>query len=171
MLYASPLSTIRRTRRHCCSDIALAHHFSNAVKIGSADILLTATAFLLTHRTRAATIPHHTSFVSSSSVAALESSACHDSNHCRSTCDIIWSCATTIFLCIWVSFHPDVPYPTVTEWRVTAIRVLNMVVSFVVPELTVGVAAAEWWETRQHRSPFQGACYTCCSNHFQLIDH
>ncbi|KAG8853787.1 hypothetical protein FRB91_004383 [Serendipita sp. 411] len=34
-----------------------------------------------------------------------------DADDCRSLPNIIWSCLTTIFLCTWVSLHPNVPKP------------------------------------------------------------
>ncbi|KAG8755925.1 hypothetical protein FRC14_003530 [Serendipita sp. 396] len=34
-----------------------------------------------------------------------------DADNYRSLPNIIWSCLTTIFLCTWVSLHPNVPKP------------------------------------------------------------
>ncbi|KAF7316585.1 hypothetical protein MIND_00178300 [Mycena indigotica] len=36
---------------------------------------------------------------------------CTDINDCRRLFDIVWGCLVTIFLCIWVSVHPNVPPP------------------------------------------------------------
>src|SRR4051812_4034839 len=37
--------------------------------------------------------------------------SCDSLQDCRSVSDIVWSCLTTIFLCTWVSIHPNIPYP------------------------------------------------------------
>ena len=42
---------------------------------------------------------------------SLTENHCTDLSHCRTIWDIIWSCLTTVFLCTWVSVHPNVPYP------------------------------------------------------------
>ena len=42
---------------------------------------------------------------------SLTENHCTDLSHCRTIWDIIWSCLTTVFLCTWVSVHPNVPCP------------------------------------------------------------
>lgn len=92
-----------------------------------------------------------------SAVVAPESSACND----RTMWGIVWSCATTIFLCTWVSFHPDVPDFRHTKPRIIATRVVSAVIAFLVPEMTVAKAASQWREARSHKSRFQGVlCIT-----------
>ncbi|KAJ7073601.1 hypothetical protein C8F01DRAFT_1271264 [Mycena amicta] len=44
--------------------------------------------------------------------ATPSSVACKDIDHCRRLFDIVWSCLATIFACIWVSVHPNIPPPT-----------------------------------------------------------
>ena len=54
-------------------------------------------------------------------------SSCEDLGHCRTLLGIVWSCITTIFLCTWVSIHPnvpepekhvpDIPEPKLQDWR------------------------------------------------------
>jgi hypothetical protein len=34
--------------------------------------------------------------------------SCHDLNNCRTISSIVWSCLSTIFLCTWVSLHPNI---------------------------------------------------------------
>lgn len=137
-------------------------------------ILLAVAALVLIDQIRAATIPLHSSsppsFPSSSSVAATDSSTCPDGNNCRTMWDIVWSCASTIFLCTWVAFHPPVPDPTFTQMRVTVVRILAVIFSFVAPELVVAAAAADYWEVRRYKSPFQGVlCSTQLISYQQLI--
>lgn len=126
-------------------------------------ILLAVAALVLIDQARAATIPLQSytppSFPPSSSVAATDSSTCPDGNNCRTMWDIVWSCASTIFLCTWVAFHPTVPDPTFTEMRVTVVRILAVIVSFVAPEVVVAVAATDFWEVLRYKSPFQGLLY------------
>jgi hypothetical protein len=45
---------------------------------------------------------------------SITSSSCQDMGHCRTLLGIIWSCVTTIFLCTWVSIHPNIPEPAAT---------------------------------------------------------
>jgi hypothetical protein len=34
--------------------------------------------------------------------------SCNDLNNCRTISNIVWSCLSTIFLCTWVSLHPNI---------------------------------------------------------------
>lgn len=36
---------------------------------------------------------------------------CETIGHCRTVWNIIWSCTITIFVCIWVAVHPNIPQP------------------------------------------------------------
>src|SRR5258708_31531738 len=38
-------------------------------------------------------------------------SSCDDSHHCRTILNIISSCLATVFLCVWVAIHPNIPAP------------------------------------------------------------
>lgn len=117
---------------------------------------LVATALMLIDQIHAAPIPFHPSSTSSLSVLTAESSVCVDGNNCRTTWDIIWSCAATIFLCTWVSYHPDVPKSTYTKSRATAIRIMSVIIAFLIPELVAAKAASDWRLARYHKPGFQG---------------
>lgn len=119
-------------------------------------LLLATTVLVLVGRVLAAPIPCHNSSPSPLPVSAVNTFTCPDGVTCRTIWDIVWSCTTTIFLCTWVSFHPNVPHPAFTEWRVATVRILAVIISFLVPEMVVGTAAAEWWEARQHKFWLQG---------------
>lgn len=121
--------------------------------------VLAATVLALVDQIRAAEITLHLPPSPSLFVAAIDSPACVDDSSRRTIWDIIWSCLTTIFLCTWVSLHPGVPSPTFTRLRVTAVRILAVIISFLAPEWVVGTAAADWWEARRHKSPFQGVLH------------
>ncbi|KAJ7059212.1 hypothetical protein C8F01DRAFT_1254896 [Mycena amicta] len=63
-------------------------------------------AFLIT--------PHHSSSVTSSfntRASPDDSDVCDNINNCRRLFDIIWGCLGTIFACVWISVHPNVPPP------------------------------------------------------------
>jgi hypothetical protein len=73
----------------------------------------------------------------------LQSPSCNDPNNSRSLWDIIRSCALTIFLCTWVSMHPNIPGPDEGWPRVTMRRVGLMLATLVVPEAIIA------WALRQ----------------------
>ncbi|KAF7298532.1 hypothetical protein MIND_00799800 [Mycena indigotica] len=92
-------------------------------------------------------------------------------NH-RSLYTIVWGCFTTLFACIWVSAHPNVPPPappsprkdatlgahlksylidgTIGLWR----RLKLVLVAFIAPELIVGFAGRQF-ETARYFSTTQ----------------
>ncbi|KAJ7059139.1 hypothetical protein C8F01DRAFT_1146162 [Mycena amicta] len=39
----------------------------------------------------------------------MDVTTCSDINNCRKLFDIVWRCLVTIFACVWVSVHPNVP--------------------------------------------------------------
>ncbi|KAJ7057841.1 hypothetical protein C8F01DRAFT_1256456 [Mycena amicta] len=45
----------------------------------------------------------------SSQAAPAGSEFCDNINNCRRLFDIVWGCLVTIFACVWVSVHPNVP--------------------------------------------------------------
>ncbi|KAH9959090.1 hypothetical protein BC827DRAFT_527183 [Russula dissimulans] len=77
------------------------------------------------------------------SLDQLQPISCNDPYNSRSLWDIIRSCALTIFLCSWVSVHPNVPSPDEGWPRVTLRRVGLMLATLVMPE---GIIA---WALRQ----------------------
>lgn len=42
---------------------------------------------------------------------------CDTIGHCRTVWNIIWSCLITIFACIWVAIHPNIPQPKIPYRR------------------------------------------------------
>lgn len=48
---------------------------------------------------------------SSSSILVDRAVHCNTIGHCRTVWNIIWSCLITIFACIWVAIHPNIPQP------------------------------------------------------------
>ncbi|KAH9959476.1 hypothetical protein BC827DRAFT_507385 [Russula dissimulans] len=77
------------------------------------------------------------------SLDQLQPPSCNDPNNCRSLWEIIRSWAVTIFLCSWVSVHPNIPGPDERWPRVTLRRVGLMLATLVVPEAIIA------WALRQ----------------------
>ncbi|KAH9961082.1 hypothetical protein BC827DRAFT_1384065 [Russula dissimulans] len=73
----------------------------------------------------------------------FQSPSCNDPNNSRSLWDIIRSCAFTIFLCTWVSVHPNIPSPDEGWPRITIRRIGLMLATLIVPEAIVA------WALRQ----------------------
>ncbi|KAF8998876.1 hypothetical protein BDQ17DRAFT_1247170 [Cyathus striatus] len=61
----------------------------------------------------------------------------HCNSNQRSVLKIIWSCISTLFLCTWVSAHPNVPAPDDEDWRILWRRIKTMYWAVVVPELVL----------------------------------
>ena len=72
--------------------------------------------------------------------------SCNDLNGCRSLRDIIRSCIVTIFLCTWVSMHPNIPSPDERWPRLALRRVGLMVLALLVPEAIIA------WALRQRQA-------------------
>ena len=78
----------------------------------------------------------------------------------RKQSNIIWSCLTTIFLCTWVSFHPNIPQPVNTRGlggskvlrihgrRFIKDRLVPFIVAIIVPEWVLGVSLRQWFKAR-----------------------
>jgi len=92
------------------------------------------------------------------SLDQLQSPSCHDSNNCRSLWDIIWSCALTIFLCTWVSVHPNIPSPDEAWPRVTIRRVGLMIATLVVPEAIIAWALRQRLAASELAKGHKGEC-------------
>ncbi|KAK7028701.1 hypothetical protein R3P38DRAFT_3519047, partial [Favolaschia claudopus] len=76
---------------------------------------------------------------------------CTDIDKCRTLYDIVWACLTTIFACIWVSVHPNMP-PQPSAWDGTAgsrRRLRLMLVALIAPEIMVAFAARQWFSARR----------------------
>lgn len=70
--------------------------------------------------------------------------------------DIVWGCVTTIFICTWVSYHPDVPDIRYSERRIFAIRILSVLSSVIAPEMLLVKAFKDWFIVRNYQPSFHG---------------
>jgi hypothetical protein len=103
-------------------------------------------------------IPTPNASATSAAIDTLSSSnpasgLCRDVYHYRTLIGLVWSCLTTIFLCTWVTVHPNVP--SNDNW--TSLDMLDKILGsrtrrgllclmLGAPELVVALAYAEWTE-------------------------
>lgn len=66
----------------------------------------------------------------------------------RSSFDIIWACFTTIFACTWTVLHLNVSHPREPGWRIFWRQVKWFILTILIPEYLVAVAADQYWEAR-----------------------
>jgi len=92
------------------------------------------------------------------SLDQLQSPSCNDLNNCRSLWDIISSCALTIFLCTWVSAHPNIPSPDEGWPKVTIRRMGLMLATLVVPEAIIGWALRQRLAASALAKEYKGEC-------------
>ncbi|KAF8998794.1 hypothetical protein BDQ17DRAFT_1502228, partial [Cyathus striatus] len=75
----------------------------------------------------------------------------------QSVLDIIWSCALTLFLCTWVSIHPNVPDPNEEGWKPLWRQLKIMYWSILAPELVLTWAFRQYMGARmifhQYKKP------------------
>lgn len=155
---ASSPRTYKKPQLHCSGTaIIIIHPFSNV-----SNIIFAAAALILANWIRAAPVTNKSSpNLSPPLVANVPfTSTCSNGVTCRTLWNIVWSGVNTIFLCIWVSFHPDVASTGFTEARVTAVRILSVFFAFLVPEFIVIRAGMQWLEARRHQSSFAGILST-----------
>lgn len=76
---------------------------------------------------------------SPSSILADRAEACDTLGHCRTVWNIIWSCLITIFACIWVAVHPNIPQPKPP--RKSRLEVLADVCSGLAEKLAIALLA------------------------------
>ncbi|KAJ7059227.1 hypothetical protein C8F01DRAFT_275394 [Mycena amicta] len=110
----------------------------------------------------ASTITAHSSGAKPLSPTLVSSSdTCKDIDNCRRLFDIVWGCLATIFACVWVSVHPNIPAPPRhpppsdaplwqrMQWSLgdthSALRsrLKLMLVGLLAPELVVGLAGRQ----------------------------
>ncbi|KAH9959071.1 hypothetical protein BC827DRAFT_526503 [Russula dissimulans] len=103
------------------------------------------------------------------SLDQLHSASCDDPNNCRSLWDIIRSCALTIFLCTWVSVHPNIPSPDEGWPRVTIRRVGLMLATLVVPEAIIAWALRQRLAASQLAKQYKGEGWTLTHGFFATM--
>ncbi|CAI6300732.1 unnamed protein product [Periconia digitata] len=62
----------------------------------------------------------------------------------RGTFDLLLSCLTTLSLCAWTAYHPNV-FVTRNEWRKFGKRAMWMAIAVLAPEIVLWCAWEQWW--------------------------
>jgi hypothetical protein len=67
---------------------------------------------------------------------------------------IVWSCLSTVFICAWVSVHPNLPPRSQKHafWR----RLKLMFWTIVVPELVLAWALRQWYGAKMIADKYKG---------------
>ncbi|KAF7305337.1 hypothetical protein HMN09_00785600 [Mycena chlorophos] len=98
---------------------------------------------------------------------------CNDINNCRLLFDVVWGCLATVFACVWVSVHPNVPPRSprpvhgsrTTRWTRFRVKFLStfiplwhrfklMLIALVAPELIAGFAGRQLAVARSFSKEF-----------------
>ncbi|KAF2008385.1 hypothetical protein BU24DRAFT_313500, partial [Aaosphaeria arxii CBS 175.79] len=74
-----------------------------------------------------------------------------DAPQVRGTFDLLLSCITTLSLCAWTAYHPNVYY-TSSGWRRLGHRALWMAIAVFLPEVVLYCAWEQWWAARKLRN-------------------
>lgn len=81
-------------------------------------------------------------------LASSNLSECNTLGQSRTVLDIIWSCLSTIFICIWVSVHPNVPQPGWNLARQFCERLILALLALLAPEAIFVWAFRQWLVAR-----------------------
>ena len=71
----------------------------------------------------------------------------------RTAGNIIWSCLTTVFLCLWVVVHPNIPGPSDSMF-VTRLKIMGCML--IAPELVIVWAGRQWFAARHIAANHKG---------------
>ncbi|KAJ7059180.1 hypothetical protein C8F01DRAFT_1370770 [Mycena amicta] len=114
---------------------------------------------------------------------AASEDACKDIDSCRRLFDIVWGCLATVFACVWVSVHPNVPPPKparppkgVPIWQRVKWRLIDshgalrsrlklMLVGLLAPELIAGFAGRQlgiaWQISKKYKVSLTHGFFIC----------
>ncbi|KAI9452255.1 hypothetical protein F5148DRAFT_1003373, partial [Russula earlei] len=95
--------------------------------------------------------------------------SCDDPRGCRSLWDIIWSCAVTVLLCVWVSVHPNIPSPYESWAKVAVRRVGLMLAALFVPEAMIGWALRQRFAAVELAKNHKGEGWTTTHGFFAIM--
>lgn len=97
----------------------------------------------------------------------LIESSCDGQSNCRTSWDIVCSCALVIFSCTWVALHPNIPSPDDTSWDITFRRAVLMLALIIAPELAVALSLRQWIAARTLAKKFKESGVV---SHFCLLN-
>ena len=76
----------------------------------------------------------------------------------RTAGNIIWSCLTTVFVCLWVVVHPNIPGPA-DNMFITRLKIMGCML--IAPELVIVWAGRQWFAARHIAANHKGVvCLT-----------
>ncbi|KAI9457145.1 hypothetical protein F5148DRAFT_984224 [Russula earlei] len=119
--------------------------------------------------TRASPVPQSSPPHLSLDQFRARASSCDDPRGCRSLWDIIWSCAVTIQLCVWVSVHPNIPSPYESRARVAVRRVGLMLAALFVPEAMIAWALRQRFAAVELAKNHKGKGWTTTHGFFAIM--
>ncbi|KAJ7059200.1 hypothetical protein C8F01DRAFT_1254884 [Mycena amicta] len=150
-------------------------------------LLLALTYFLATNRS---SLVDATPF---GTRASPNSDMCDNINNCRRLFDIVWGCLATVFACIWVSIHPNIPPPPppalpkgASLWRQVKWKLIDtqgplrsrlklMLVGLLAPELIAGFAgrqlAMAWRMSRKYEVSLTHGFFFCMGGFVDRAGH
>ena len=67
----------------------------------------------------------------------------------RGTIDIVWSCLATLFVCVWVMLHLNVPAQDDSNWTLFVRRTRWLTLAVLAPELVMLFASGQWASAKQ----------------------
>ncbi|KAJ3479732.1 hypothetical protein NLI96_g8859 [Meripilus lineatus] len=97
--------------------------------------------------------------------------ACNDidPNSRRTRINIAISCISTIFLCTWVAFHPNIPAPGESKWKILRRRIGCMIGGILAPEIYVLLAARQFIAARHFAKIYRRWGWTLSHGFFALM--
>ncbi|KAJ3475083.1 hypothetical protein NLI96_g12071 [Meripilus lineatus] len=92
-----------------------------------------------------------------------------DLNSRRTRINIAVSCISTIFLCTWVAFHPNIPAPGELKWKVIRRKIGCMIGGILAPEIYVLLAARQFIAARYIADKYREEGWTVTHGFFALM--
>ncbi|KDR72565.1 hypothetical protein GALMADRAFT_126164 [Galerina marginata CBS 339.88] len=84
----------------------------------------------------------------------------------RTVWDILWNCLVTIFVCSWISVHPNLPAPG-DSWGKVALRRLELMFwALISPEMIILWAMRQWFGARNLARLYRGKGWTKTHGYF-----
>jgi len=76
-------------------------------------------------------------------------SSCTDLHKCRTPWGLVYSCLSTLFACVWIAIHPNIPAQHGSTWGARLYSARLAALSLIFPEVLVTVAAVQFLAARR----------------------
>jgi hypothetical protein len=70
----------------------------------------------------------------------------------RGTKSLLWSCFATMLICTWSAIHPNIPRDGESMWTTYRGRIVNMILTIIMPEMTTIAALKELLQARRAKA-------------------